>query len=86
MTAMKVAGAALLGLIAGYILSGALLYPLFLAAEGGRDMNGGIAMGVFFGLAPVGAIVGAITGAAWVLRRARRETGSSGDTDASAGV
>ena len=44
-----------------------LLYPLVLAAYGGRDMNGGIAMGMVTGIAPLGLFIGAVGGLVLVL-------------------
>jgi hypothetical protein len=67
MTGLKAIGMGLLGLVAGYILTAGALYPLFLAAAGGTDMNGGIAMGVFAELAPMGAVICALAGVVWVV-------------------
>jgi cytosine/uracil/thiamine/allantoin permease len=59
----------LLGLIAGFVLTavlGLLLTPTKPADSGGREMF------VFFGLAPLGALVGAIAGiVAAMLRKDR---------------
>ena len=52
------------GAICGTVLFVGLSYPLFLAAAGGRDMNGGIAMGMVTGMVPLGIVVGAIGGMA----------------------
>lgn len=64
---------ALLGLVIGGILGAAILvgltYPLFLAATGGRDMNGGIAMGMVTSIGPLGLLIGAACGLAYVLLR-----------------
>ncbi len=73
---------ALIGLVVGAIV-GLLLavgagYPLLLAAAGGRDMNGGIAMGMVTGLGPAGAVVGAIVGLLIVLAPASLFKGKSG--------
>lgn len=57
------------GAIAGIFLFVGLTYPLFLAAAGGRDMNGGIAMGMVTGIGPLGMLVGAIAGLVFVLVR-----------------
>ena len=61
----------IIGAILGIILFVGLTYPLFLAAEGGRDMNGGIAMGMVTGIGPLGMIVGAFSGLLFVLIRNR---------------
>ncbi len=73
MLVIKVVAAAVLGAVLGAILFVVAGYPLFLAAAGGRDMNGGIAMGMVTGIGPLGAIVGAIAGVLIVLARHSRK-------------
>ncbi len=57
----------LLGAVAGYLAAFLLGYPLLVALEG-RDMNGGIAMGVAVGLGPLCAVIGAIGALLLTLR------------------
>ena len=76
---------ALLGLVIGAIAGAAILvgltYPLFLAAAGGRDMNGGIAMGMVTGIAPLGLVLGAAAGVAFVwLRHTRARAAAARQT------
>ena len=67
-----------IGAILGVVLSVGLIYPLLVLAEGGRDMNGGIAMGMVTSVAPMGAILGAIAGLTFVLMgKANRPRGRS---------
>ena len=40
------------GAVAGYLFSMVALYPLFVSLNGGRDMNGGVAMSVAFFIGP----------------------------------
>ena len=67
MFVVKAFFAALFGGVFGAIALPMLLYPLFLAAHGGRDMNGGIAMGMVTGIAPLGLFIGAAGGLILVL-------------------
>lgn len=78
MTAILAIFAALIGAVAGYLGSILIVYPILLALEGGRDINGGLAIGVALGVGPVGAIIGA--GLAMGLTIwARRPKPQSGD-------
>lgn len=64
-------GAAFLGAILGYILSaitGMLIFDINRPGD-----SGGTAMGIMFGLAPIGAIVGAIVGMILAIRGTRRK-------------
>ena len=56
--------------VAGYLFSMVALYPLAVSMSGGRDMNGGVAMGMAFTIAPVIAVVCGIAAVAWMNRRA----------------
>eukprot|EP00903_Cladosiphon_okamuranus_P002063 g2061.t1 len=58
---------AIAGAVVGYIGAFVVIYPILVAIEG-RDMNGGIAMGVAFGFGPITAIVMAILFLFLVLR------------------
>ncbi|WP_193176427.1 hypothetical protein [Oricola nitratireducens] len=62
--------AAIAGLVAGYVAGFAILYPFFTQVMGYHDMDGGIAMGVAFGFAPLVAVVCAIAAAVVVFRKA----------------
>ena len=65
---MKVVACTVLGAVFGVILFVFAGYPLLLAAAGGRDMNGGIAMGMVTGVAPLGLFIGGFAGFAIGLR------------------
>jgi hypothetical protein len=60
---------ALLGLVAGFVLTAVL--GLLLIPGAGAD-NGGREMFVFFGLAPVGGLVGMIAGIVVAILRKRQ--------------
>jgi hypothetical protein len=55
--------AGLLGMIAGWVGIAALVISL-----SGEDRDGGIAMGAFFEIGPIGGVVGFIAGA-WLFNR-----------------
>jgi hypothetical protein len=61
---------ALLGLIGGFVLTAVL--GLLLIPGAGAD-NGGREMFVFFGLAPLGGLLGAIGGIVYAVLRKRPE-------------
>lgn len=66
MRVFKVIGFAVLGLIAGFVLTvvlGLLLIPGHGGDSGGREMF------VFFGLGPLGGLIGAIAGAVVAIMR-----------------
>ena len=67
---------ALAGGVLGYFAAFVAVYPILIAIEG-RDMNGGIAMGVAFGVGPVMAIGGAFLFLIMILRltRAKKKPG-----------
>ena len=79
MVVIKAVLGALLGAIAGFLLFAVAGYPLFLAAAGGRDINGGIAMGMVSGFGPLGAAIGMIAGVAFVLMRHGRPSRPDAD-------
>ncbi|MEM7068593.1 MAG: hypothetical protein AAF478_06880 [Pseudomonadota bacterium] len=62
MKVLKYISFIVLGAVLGFVLTVVAGYPLLVALEGGRDINGGIAMGVFFQLGPVGGVIGALIG------------------------
>ena len=66
--------AAIAGLAAGYVAGFAILYPFFTQVMGYHDMDGGIAMGVAFGFAPIVAVVCAIAAAVMVFRKTGPKT------------
>ena len=76
MVIVKAIAAALFGAVFGFFFLAVAAYPLLVAAEGGRDLNGGIAMGVFTGLGPLGAVLGAALGFGLILwlNQAKQET------------
>ncbi len=61
---------ALAGAVVGFFAAFLVVYPILVAIEG-RDMNGGIAMGVGVTVAPLMAVVGAIACLFLVLRLTR---------------
>ena len=69
---------ALLGVIIGAVIGTLLFvvagYPLLVAAAGGRDMNGGIAMGMVTHIGPMGAFLGAVCGLGFALAQSRPST------------
>ncbi len=66
---------AVLGFLGGFVLAAILGVLFLLPADGGGDA-GGTAMGIFFGLAPAGGVIGAIAGVVYALTR----RGKSEDT------
>jgi H+/gluconate symporter-like permease len=58
---------AIAGAVVGYIAAFVVVYPILVAIEG-RDMNGGIAMGVAVTVGPLMAIITAIASLFLVLR------------------
>ena len=58
--------------VAGYLFSMVALYPLAVSMSGGRDMNGGVAMGMAFTIAPVIAVVCGIAAVVWMIRGSNR--------------
>jgi hypothetical protein len=69
--ALRLIGYALLGLIAGFVLTAVL--GLLLVPEGAIN-DGGREMAVFFGLAPLGALIGAVAGTVLGVMRGRDPT------------
>jgi hypothetical protein len=69
MKALRLFGYALLGLIGGFVLT-AVLGLLLIPGAGGD--NGGREMFVFFGLAPLGGIVGAAAAMIFAAQRTRK--------------
>ncbi|MCB1387400.1 MAG: hypothetical protein KDJ80_15795 [Nitratireductor sp.] len=65
----------LAAVIGGYLFSMVALYPLAVSLSGGHDMNGGIAMGMAFTIAPVVAIVCGLVALAWAARRGKAGEG-----------
>ncbi len=80
MLVLKSVAASVAGAVVGFVLVVVAGYPLFLAAAGGRDMNGGIAMGVVGGLAPLGAVIGAVVGVVLVLMLNRKRAEDAPDS------
>ncbi|MEQ9638621.1 MAG: hypothetical protein RIM84_01230 [Alphaproteobacteria bacterium] len=78
MLALKIIAGVVIGAIVGVLLAVFAIYPLLVAAAGGRDMNGGIAMGMVTGLGPASAIIGAIVGLLIVLAPPELFKGRSG--------
>ena len=66
MRALRAILFALLGLIAGFVAV-AVLGLVLIPSQGGD--SGGHEMAVYFGLAPVGALIGAIAGVVFGLKR-----------------
>ena len=64
---------AIIGAFFGSVGSVLLLYPLFVAANGGRDMNGGIAMGMVTVIAPAGLLLGTVAGVLLVNHLSNRK-------------
>lgn len=62
---------ALAGLVGAYLLT-VVLGVLFLLPAGGGGDAGGTAMGIFFGLGPMGGALGAIAGLLFGLSRRRK--------------
>ena len=62
----------LAAVIGGYLFSMVALYPLAVSLSGGHDMNGGIAMGMAFTIAPVIAVVCGIAAVVWMIRGSNR--------------
>ncbi|MCB2048373.1 MAG: hypothetical protein KDE32_09120 [Novosphingobium sp.] len=63
---------AVLGLVAGYVITATLAILLLPATPAD---NGGLEMFVFFGLAPIGGVIGAIAGLLFGLLRKRPPAG-----------
>lgn len=70
MKALRIIGWALLGLVAGFVAVAVL--GLLLIPGAGAD-NGGREMFVFFGLAPLGGLIGAIVGIVIGVVRGRKQ-------------
>lgn len=66
--------AAIAGAIAGWFGS-ATLYMSLMLATGASDREGALAMGAFFGVGPIGGVIGALAGAGLVLYFRRRSEG-----------
>ena len=62
--------AALIAIITGF--ASAFGYILIAEAMGASNMEGALAMGAFLGVAPVGALVGAVIGAVLIWRMSAR--------------
>lgn len=74
MTIVYAVLAAIVGALAGWFGS-AMIYMSVMLATGASDREGALAMGAFFGIGPVGGIVGALAGAGLVLYFRRRSAG-----------
>ncbi len=71
---------ALAGGVIGYFAAFVAVYPILVAIEG-RDMNGGIAMGVAVGVGPVMAIGGAVLFLILILRLTRPKQQNAKEKD-----